>query len=449
MKKRCLTSMISLMCMVSLAGCSAKGVPSASESQSQSTETAASGPAVQADKIAEAAPVSTDIPAEDYEAVRDAAGGLTDQLAYEGTRVLAGDDTENHIWSPVNVSLALAMLAESAGGSSRQEILDALDVASIEDLRKDMDLLWPVLSYDNNHPEEDWDGGTCLPANSLWMSSSEDVSYNSDVLQSLAETYHASAYTGEMGSEPYNKMLQDWLNEQTQGLLADAAGNASFDPRTVMGLVSTIYYHANWAEVFDEEETAEDAFYAKEGESTARYMTRQFWGDYYRGEHFGAVSLGLVDDNIYWILLPDEGYEVADILSDPAYLDLIKGGTEGERADITLKLPKYDITADTDLKEMLQTIGIAQVFDEIGADFSPLFGEGSQTFLSKAEHAARMQADEKGVTAAAYTMFGIEAAGVEETPQQQIDFICDHPFVFAVTDRSLGLVMFEGVVNRP
>lgn len=440
MKRRICAGLSVLLCAVSLAGC---GGSKQAESE---TGTASTADVQQSGQLAEAAPVSGETEV-NYDEARAAAEKLTDKLAFEGTLELAEGNDENCIWSPVNVSMALAMLAETTDGDSRQQILDVLETASVQDMRSRMDLLWPAVSYDRSNTSEDWDGGTCLPANSIWLR--EGASYDQELLQILAQTYHASSYAGEMGSEAYDQMLHDWLNAQTKDLLADSVDGVSLKPETVIALVSTIYYHANWAEAFDEEATETDVFHTASGESSADYMTSRFRGDYYRGEHYGAICLEMADENCFWLLLPDEGCDVADILSDPAYLQMVKGETEGERADITLKVPKYDISSDISLSDTLQALGVTDVFEPGKADFSPLSYEDGPLYLSAAKHAARIAVDEQGVTAAAYTMMGVEAAGIEEEPELQIDFICDHPFVFAVMNRSLDLVMFEGVVNQP
>lgn len=54
---------------------------------------------------------------------------------------------------------------------------------------------------------------TSILADSLWLSDSMD--YNSNTLARLADSYYASAYRGEMGSETFNEALRRWINEQT------------------------------------------------------------------------------------------------------------------------------------------------------------------------------------------------------------------------------------------
>ena len=66
--------------------------------------------------------------------------------------------------------------------------------------------------------------------------------------------------------------------------------------------------------------------------------------------------------------------------------------------------------------------------------------------LSQAKHDARMTIDEEGCTAAAYTVMAM--AGAAAPPKEEIDFVLDRPFLFAITGID-GLPLFIGVVNHP
>ena len=125
---------------------------------------------------------------------------------------LSGHEGENIAFSPVNAYMALAMVAETADGNSRQQILDVLGADSIEQLRNCANGLWKSC-YQNSALNE-----TVL-ANSMWLG--DGNSYNTEPLQPLVDYYYASAFSGEMGSAAYNKLLQEWLNENTGGLLTD------------------------------------------------------------------------------------------------------------------------------------------------------------------------------------------------------------------------------------
>lgn len=356
--------------------------------------------------------------------------------------MLAPDDGKNHIWSPVNLAMAFAMLSETTAGDTRSQILNAIHVASIEDLRKSVDGLLQFTYYDNER-------GTSLPANSIWLRD-EGTDYNKDTLKTLSRQYSASSFAGDMGSSAYNAMFHDWLNEQTRNLLADESLDLSLTSDTMLALASTIYYHADWMTPFESYQISEETFHASSGDRNVSMLHTGFYGNYYRGDNFGAVHLTLKDGNLFWFFLPDEGYTVQDIMKSKETQRILRMdpelGDAAQTAEIYLEFPKFDISSETDIANTLSAMGITDVLDPDMANFSPLFSGDSNVALSRIDHATRISVDEWGVTAAAYTVSSLD--GGVASDGEHIDFICDRPFVFAITD-SNRITFFEGAVNEP
>lgn len=111
---------------------------------------------------------------------------------------------------------------------------------------------------------------------------------------------------------------------------------------------------------------------------------------------------------------------------------------------IHYSVPKFDISSQIRLSEGLKNLGITDVFDMKKSDFSPL--TDSPVFVSEANHAARVVIDEDGCTAAAFTE--ILNAGAALPPEDEMDFIVDRPFIFAVTSDT-SQPLFIGTVNDP
>ena len=149
-----------------------------------------------------------------------------------------------------------------------------------------------------------------------------------------------------------------------------------------------------------------------------------------------------------WFLLPDEGVTPEDILADGSAVDFLlsQENAESKYMTIDFAVPKFDVSADTELSAALRSLGVTDVFDADTADFSPLMDNTDGIFLSQAKHAARVAIDEKGVIAAAYTVMA--AAGAAMPPDERVDFTLDRPFLFAVTGGS-GTALFAGIVNTP
>ena len=348
---------------------------------------------------------------------------------------------ENRVCSPLNVYMALSMLAAVTDGETRQQILDALGAESLELLQKQTAQLWT---------ENSWDDGvvTSVLANSIWLR--DEYSYNSDTLKKLGEEFYASAFSGEMGSDAYNNMLRDWINEHTGKLLTEQASTLKLDPATVLALVSTIYYRASWSDKFSSSATTQDVFHAPDGDVTVDFMHSSDSNTVYYGNGFSAIGLSLENSGQMWLLKPDEGVDAAELLQNEDVLGfLLANGAwaQTQRATVNLSLPKFDVSSDLDILDTLAQLGMTDVMDGTKSDFTPLAVADDSLALTQAKHAARVKIDEDGCEAAAYTVLGVEATAMLG-PEEEIDFTLDKPFVFAITGID-GLPLFVGLVNQP
>ncbi len=347
---------------------------------------------------------------------------------------------ENRIYSPINVYMALSMLAETTDGDSRQQILSLLRAGSLDELRLQAGRIWNA-SYSQ-------DGAvTSLLANSLWLD--QDIAFKEEILESLAKHYYASSYWGQMGTEELDEQLQNWLNQQTGGLLKQQASGLHMADDTLVALASTIYFRAKWSNEFLKSSTEEGVFHGPEGDITCEFMGQSGTDTYYWGEKFGAVSKSFQESGSMWLILPDEGVTPEEVLMGDEVMELFLGRRDGKnqkRLIVNLSMPKFDVVSNIDLKEGLSRLGVADVFDGSKADFTPLAEETEGVFVSQASHAARVMVDEEGCIAAAYTVMA--AAGGAMPPEEQMDFILDRPFIFVITSDS-GLPLFAGIVKQP
>lgn len=383
---------------------------------------------------------------ESQKAQRPAGAGYADNLngffAAGIPTFLAGADGENRVFSPLNVYMALAMLAEATGGESRQQILALLRAPDAESLRAQAKAVWNAHYCDDS-------ATTCLLAASLWLD--EGMEYDQATVDTLARDYYASVYQGALGGDAANEALRNWLNENTGGLLEEQAGNLSLSPETVLALAASVYYRVKWSSAFSEAANTQGVFHAPAGDMETTYMnTALSYGPYCWGEDFGATYLSLEDGGKMWLVLPDEGYTPEDILQSGCAMDYILSygsGTGNEKEMVVnLSLPKFDAASDMDLGEGLRSLGITDVFDAAVSDYSPILPQSEDIYLDTVSHAARVRIDEEGVEAAAYTVMAICGAGMP--PEEEIDFVLDRPFLFVITSRD-GLPLFAGIVNQP
>jgi serpin B len=81
------------------------------------------------------------------------------------------------------------------------------------------------------------------------------------------------------------------------------------------------------------------------------------------------------------------------------------------------------------------------------ADFSGI-NPARNLFISYVKHKTFVEVDEEGTEAAAVTIIGFETTS-EQPGIQWIPFHCYSPFLFAITEKDTGAILFMGKVGNP
>lgn len=353
---------------------------------------------------------------------------------------LLASEEDNTVCSPLNTYMTLSMLAEITDGTTREQILKVLNVKDIETLRKNIATIWnanyvdiPIL--------------TSILANSIWLK--DGVDFNEGALDTLASDYYASSFVGDPSSKEMNEALRKWTDDNTGGLLKEYIGGLKLSPSTVIGLMSTIYYKALWNNAFIEKETEKETFHGVNGDTIVDMMHKyEHTTSLYRTDSFASVGLTLDYSGTMYFFLPNEGVDVNSLLSDEDVFKAISDDFDDPNLSflkVNMSIPKFKVSAETDLNNAIEALGIKDVFDPKLADFSPLVKDAKDMFVSKTTHAAMVEIDEKGVTGAAYTAVLADGMGAE--PDEIYEFVLDRPFMFVITGAD-GSVLFVGVVRN-
>ena len=358
--------------------------------------------------------------------------------AESAAAILGESGTEdNKLYSPLNLYTAMAMLAGITSGDAQEELIRALDRGTA-----DLPLITETARAMIRTATRDNRDGTSRVSNSLWLR--KGISYKITPLLQISDWYHASVFSGKMGSPEYNALLREWISDSTEGLLDEYAGNASLDDLTSLALVSSLYYKAPWMDMFFSGNTRAGTFHSPSGDVEAEMMNTLEYLKYYKGDHYEAEAVPLADGNEVILYLPEEGITPEQLAADRNWINpLSDQGLWKEDSLIALEVPAFDVSRQMDLKDAMAKMGVSSVFEN--RDSFDRVLEGSNA-LSKAEQAARVIANEEGVTAASYTLEA--AAGEGDLTDRIIELTFDRPFMFAIADGE-GVIWFAGVVNQP
>ncbi len=350
--------------------------------------------------------------------------------------LMTQNEGKNRACSPLNLYFALGLLSEITGGTTREEVLNALDTSDIDTLRTRVNTVWNAVYHGN--------GSKCIPANAVWLN--EGLSYKSSTLDTLSKQYYASVYQGQMGTDDYDRALQDWVNTQTGNLLKEQVSGLSMPADTVIALTSTLYFGSKWSDEFDEKNTRKQTFHAESGDVECDFLNESYTQKgFYWGERFTATFKSFKDGQMLF-LLPDQGVSVDELLRDEQTLAFLAGdryAVESKTLDVSTSLPKFDVASQMELTEQLRSMGINEAFSA-NADFSPL--TDTPAFLNEVQHGTRVYIDEEGCEAASYVMMEVTGDAMPEEVDR-IHFLVDRPFIFAIYNE--GVPLFVGVVHQP
>ncbi|MEY8402773.1 serpin family protein [Oscillospiraceae bacterium 44-34] len=379
-------------------------------------------------------------------ALRGEDGGITEAehailntfAARSTALVLASQEGENAIYSPLSLWSALAMLAQCAGGNSRRQVLDAIGAEDAAALQNQVEHIWRALYTDDGM-------SSLILANSIWLNSNMEGTYVQDTLDTLAQKYYAGAYSVPMGTGETDAAVTQWVNEQTKGLIGSDAPVVQTDTLTLALLVSSLYYKAAWQNEFMPDRTETDTFTDAAGQETqVDFMHRTEDANFIRREGYQAARLVTQLGEMVFVL-PDQGIAPESLLQEEDFLARLEFyGDAANWGEVQWSVPKFDVNSGLDLMDALKRLGITDLPDYNRADLSAL--TDLDAFLSEAKQLARVKVDEEGVEAAAVTILIEKTDSLPPQPTEVCVMDLDRPFLFVI--RTEDVPLFIGVVNQ-
>lgn len=366
-------------------------------------------------------------------------GSYEDFAVTVSAALLDGKDNRN--FSPISAYYALAMAAEGANGQTLADLLDLLGCDSLDELHSRTGDMITKLSRKAGT-------GEIALCNSLWMSDVFPLSES--YRNSLAEHYSAVAETVPFGTIKAGKRIAAWIADKTNGLITPAPETMQFDDLTLAVLLNTVYFRDQWAWRFYESENKPGTFTHADGtETDVDFMHHLLKDAYvYRGDGFLRYSLPFESRGYMTFVLPDEGIALDTLLGTPEKLQTLLESGERMDADVDLLLPKFSISDQFELQDVLCSLGLTDAFTN-NADFSGM--SDMQPRLDRVFQETVLKLNELGVEAAAYTSIDVPAAAApweaEPTPLPLIEFHLDRPFLFILYAGSVPL--FIGTVENP
>lgn len=367
-------------------------------------------------------------------------------LFYDQVRQKEG----NIIFSPISLSLALAMTLAGAETTTEEAMLEALQLTLPEgDLYPAFNaLLLAINQSEQENLEGTGDSNFRLNiANSIWAQSGYD--YKQAFLDILAENFGAGVYNVNymQAPEAAREAINQWVEDETQEKIKELIPSGAITDLTRLVLANAIYFKGAWRYRFDPSDTTQAPFYLLDGSETNVDMMKMGSErlQYYQGQNFQAVSLPYMSpDFTMTIIMPElESFNEFESNLTPEAFNSIIANMNSEQ--IELQMPKFNFETTIDAKEALKNLGMGEAFIAETADFSGIT-EDEDLLITDVLHKATIIVDEEGTEAAAATAVIV---GLESMPPEPISLKIDRPFMFFIQHQPTGSILFMGRVTQP
>ncbi len=337
--------------------------------------------------------------------------------------------------SPVSASYALSMAANGADGTTLRELTDALGFSgfSIDEINAyNQKLVKELVQQDNT---------TILSmANSLWMF--DDFQVLDSYSEALNTNYDAEVRRVEQLKA--KDAINAWCSNKTNGCIPEFLKNMP-DGETM--LLNALYFKGLWTDKFNKEATQTEKFTGEDGSYTyLDMMNRQSHYLYAENDLYAVVRLPYGNGAFgLHVLLPHEGIELSrcmEVLDGASWKAMQESMTSEE---VHVKLPKFTIEdCQNGLKEVLQAMGVQEAFLNT-ADFSKMAEKDLK--IGFVDQSIYFKLDEEGTEAAAVTGIGMTSSP-GPNPDGVYEFYVNRPFLFLLTEKSTGSVLFMGKVTK-
>lgn len=365
--------------------------------------------------------------------------GKTTVFAFDFWKVLNSKEAQNknQFVSPLSLHIALGMLLNGTDGNTKSEIQQVLKTNNLtnEELNKIYHELITALPLVD--PKV-----TNTIANSIWQR--EGFPVEETFVRTLQQSFKAQHYVRNFSQPTILDEINGWAEDNTNGKIKKILTEIS--PDQVLFLINALYFKGDWKNQFDKKSTYKSTFngVSKNSEIDMMQMTRKL--KYVTTDLYQAVELPYGDDKyVMTVILPNgtSGTATDEVLNSFTATNWQEMSEKLTEQQVVIGLPKFTMTYERKLNDVLTSMGMPSAFST-AADLSKISPPAGKIKVGFVKQDAFLAIDEVGTEAAAVTTIGIELTSLPNYPT----VICDRPFLFTISERTSGTIMFVGkIVN--
>ncbi len=347
--------------------------------------------------------------------------------------------------SPLSITYALGMMNNGATGETQQQINKVLggEAGSPEVIN---DFCRKLIDAANTLDKKT----KVKIADNIYVNQASGYHLLPDFVQRAADFYDATPETRDFYDGKTRDVINQWASDHTEELIKEPLKEDEFDPTVISYLLNALYFKSEWTTPFDMMPTQK--MYFDEEKATADMMFQQSPYQYARNEACQSIELPYGNGAfLMTVFLPNRGKSIDDVIDIMGYAE---GNDEQdnwnpmtyELYQVSLEFPRFETDTDQRLEQIMASLGMPRAFDPSLAQFDK-FAVNEQRpdepiYIDFMKQVAKIKVNESGTEAAAVTIIGAKAGS--STDWKYAEFIADRPFLYVISERSTGTILFIG-----
>ena len=350
-------------------------------------------------------------------------------------KTIENNDDENVFLSPMSVSIVLGMALNGAENETETQIASVLQLRDMT--YAEINEYYKIMQ--SNLPGVDPKVKLSI-ANAVWYDKLFNVKQS--FLDVNAENFDAYIKMLDFQSPAALDTINSWCSRKTNKLIPTILDEIPAE--AVMYLTNAIYFKGLWSKKFDKKNTREAEFRNQSNQNVSVNMmslkdTFMYYEDetaQYLSMPYGGKAFSMT------VMLPVEGKSTDSLLVgfDATKWQNIQTGMTGR--EVQVFMPRLKVENKFKLKETLEDMGMPVAFTPM-ANFSGI--SDTPVMISDVIHKTYVTVDEEGTEAAAVTAVQFEYTSI---PEYKL-FNVNRPFVFIISEKSTGVILFAGKIGNP
>uniref|UniRef100_A0A672KYI6 Serpin B6 n=1 Tax=Sinocyclocheilus grahami TaxID=75366 RepID=A0A672KYI6_SINGR len=365
-------------------------------------------------------------------------------------KISEGNTSRNVFYSPISISSALAMVSLGAKGNTAAQMFKKFEIPA--ELKKCP--TQAVQTEDQIHSSFNKLMSELKKPDAPYVLSLTNRLYGEQSYQFVGKVLNDAKRYNEAGLEEVDfKKKSDaarvdinkwWkMSISISEKIKDLLPQGSIDSMTRLVLVNAIYFKGNWEKKFPKDATRDGQFKLNKTQTKPVKMMNQeskFPLAFIPEMNSQVLELLYVGKNLSMLIILPNEIQDEDILGN---IEILARTRPGKMAQVQISLPRFKMEETYDMKSLLISMGMEDVFDGQKVNLSGM-SPNNDLVVTKVIHKAFVEVNEEGTEAAAACIVTMEMC-LRIPPV----FNADHPFLFFIRHNPTKSILFYGRFCSP